>query len=125
MIVESLKKEGCPDRECPEETCADRPCTNGVKPDRCEHSLKPAKMLPLALATSVDALAVGVSLAFLHMKIASAVSFIGITTLVISMVGVKAGSVFGARFRSRAQLAGGVILVLIGVRILLNHLGLL
>ena len=90
-----------------------------------ETSLGPKQMLPLAIATSIDALAVGVSFAFLHLNILPAVLFIGITTLVLSAAGVKIGSIFGARFKSKAELAGGIILVLIGLNILLEHLGLL
>ena len=86
-----------------------------------EASLKPARMLPLALATSIDALAVGISFAFLRVSILPAVSFIGITTLVISMAGVKIGNVFGTKYKSKAELAGGVILVLTGLKILLEH----
>ena len=87
-----------------------------------EASLGPKKMLPLAVATSIDALAVGVSFAFLRVSIVPAVSFIGFTTLAISMAGVKIGNVFGRRFKSKAELAGGVILVLIGLKILIEHL---
>jgi putative Mn2+ efflux pump MntP len=87
-----------------------------------ENQLRPAKMLPLAVATSVDALAVGVSFAFLRADIVSAVLIIGVITLVLSMLGVKIGNVFGAKFKSRAELAGGVILALMGLRILLDHL---
>ena len=91
--------------------------------DTREQSLKLTTMLPLAIATSIDALAVGVSFAFLQINIVPAVILIGITTLVISMAGVKIGNMFGNKFKSKAQLAGGVILVLIGLRILLKHLG--
>ena len=87
-----------------------------------ETSLAPAKMLPLALATSIDALAVGVSFAFLRVNIAPAAAFIGITTLLLSMLGVKIGNVFGTKFKSKAELAGGIILILIGLKILLEHL---
>lgn len=125
MIIGSFKKEGCKDRECPIETCTDRECHGGKRPDTEEASLKPAKMLPLALATSIDALAVGISFAFLQVRIIPAVSFIGITTLALSMVGVKIGNVFGTRFKSKAELAGGVILVLIGLKILLEHMGII
>ena len=82
-------------------------------------------MLPLAVATSIDALAVVVTFAFLKVKILPAVSFIGVTTFVLSAVGVRVGAAFGARFRNKAELAGGVILILMGVKILLEHLGLL
>ena len=125
MIVESFKKEGCTDRECPDGMCSDRACPGGKRPDNKEASLKPAQMLPLALATSIDALAVGVSFAFLRVSIIPAVSFIGITTLAISMVGVKIGNIFGTKFKSKAEFAGGIILVLIGVKILLEHLSII
>jgi len=87
-----------------------------------EVSVKPAKMLPLALATSIDALAVGVSFAFLQINIAPAAALIGVVTFLIAMLGVKIGNVFGAKFKSKAELAGGVILILIGVQILIEHL---
>jgi len=92
-------------------------------PDKAKTLLSPAQMLPLAVATSIDALAVGVSFAFLRIDIVSAVLFIGTTTLIISACGVKIGSIFGSRYEGRAQLGGGIILVLIGLRILLEHLG--
>ena len=82
-------------------------------------------MLPLAVATSIDALAVGVTFAFLQVNILSAVSFIGVTTFVLSAIGVRVGAVFGARFRNKAELAGGLILILMGLKILLEHLGFL
>ena len=84
------------------------------------------ELLMLAVATSIDALAVGVTFAFLRVdNILSAVCFIGCTTFVLSAVGVKVGSVFGARFQSRAELFGGVVLIAMGVKILLEHLGVL
>ncbi len=88
-------------------------------------SLSARAMLPLAVATSIDALAVGVSFAFLQVDIAPAVSFIGIVTFLLSGIGVKVGAVFGLRYKSKAELFGGIILILIGVKILLEHLGLL
>ena len=123
MAVGSLKSEGCPDRECPDDICSDRTCPGGAKPGKEEASAGPAHMLPLAFATSIDALAVGVSFAFLKVSIIPAVSFIGVTTLLLSIAGVKIGNVFGLRFKSKAELAGGVILVLIGFKILLEHMG--
>ena len=78
-------------------------------------------MLPLAIATSIDALAVGVTFAFLKVQIIPAVSFIGITTFVISCAGVLIGNRFGARYKSKAELAGGVVLILMGIKILLEH----
>ena len=80
-------------------------------------------MFLLAVATSIDALAVGVTFAFLHVNIVWAVTFIGCTTFVLSAVGVKVGNIFGMKYKSRAELAGGVILILMGVKILLEHLG--
>lgn len=82
-------------------------------------------MLPLAIATSIDALAVGVSFAFLQVKILPAVTLIGLTTFCFGAVGVKIGNLFGARYRAKAELVGGAILILIGLKILLEHLGFL
>ena len=80
----------------------------------------------LAIATSIDALAVGVSLAILpDVRIGWAVTFIGITTFLFSAVGVKVGNIFGAKYKSRAELAGGIILALVGLGIFLEHMGVL
>jgi len=87
-----------------------------------EQSLKFIKMLPLAIATSIDALAVGVSFAFLEVNLLPAVTLIGVTTLVLSIVGLRIGNLFGLKFRSKAQVLGGVILVLIGTRVLIEHM---
>lgn len=80
-------------------------------------------MLPLAVATSIDALAVGITFAFLRVQILLAIALIGGITFVISAAGVIIGNVFGARFRKKAEVVGGVILILLGIRILLEHLG--
>lgn len=81
-------------------------------------------MLLLAIATSIDALAVGVTFALLpDVNIAAAVLFIGAVTFVLSAVGLKVGNVFGLKYKNKAQIAGGVILILMGVKILLDHLG--
>lgn len=77
----------------------------------------------LAIATSIDALAVGISFAFLSINIWSSITIIGITTLILSFIGVLIGCKFGARFQTKAQIAGGIILLLVGVKILLEHLG--
>lgn len=82
-------------------------------------------MFLLAVATSIDALAVGVTFAFLEVAIVPAISFIGVVTFVCSAVGVKIGSLFGTKYKSKAELFGGVVLVLIGVKILLEGLGIL
>ena len=81
------------------------------------------ELLILAVATSIDALAVGVTFAFLQVNIVPAITIIGCTTFVISIAGVYVGNVFGSRYKSRAELTGGVILILIGLKILLEHLG--
>ena len=107
MLKEAFEKK----EECEECGCAD---------------LSVKTMFVMAVATSIDALAVGVSLAMAgNVNIWLAIALIGTVTCLLSALGVKVGSVFGARFEKKAQLAGGVILVLIGVKILLEHLGIL
>ena len=90
-----------------------------------DESLDVKTMFGLAVATSIDALAVGVTFAFLRVSIVPAVSFIGVCTFVISAIGVKIGNVFGSKYKSKAELAGGIILILMGSKILLEHLGIL
>lgn len=90
-----------------------------------DDSLDVKTMLTLAVATSIDALAVGITFAFLQVEIVPAVSFIGVTTFIISVAGVKIGNVFGSRWQKGAQIAGGVILICLGVKILVEHLGLI
>ena len=90
--------------------------------EKTDDSVSIKSMLPLAIATSIDALAVGVTFAFLRVNIAYAVSFIGVITFLLSTVGVKVGNVFGARYKSKAEIAGGVILILMGLKILIEHL---
>ncbi|HPF28684.1 MAG TPA: manganese efflux pump MntP family protein [Lachnospiraceae bacterium] len=83
-------------------------------------------MLILAVATSIDALAVGITFALLpNVNILAAVSLIGTITFILAAVGLKVGNVFGTRYKSRAEIAGGIILILIGSKILLEHLGIL
>ncbi len=82
-------------------------------------------MLVLAVATSIDALAVGITFAFLGTPIVEAITIIGITTMVISIAGVVVGNFFGSRYKSKAEFIGGLILVLLGLKILLEHLGIL
>lgn len=107
MIREAMKQGDCCD--CNEE----------------EASLAFGPMLLLAVATSIDALAVGITFAFLGVNILPAVSFIGVTTFLLSACGVKIGNIFGLRYKKRAELAGGIILILLGTKILLEHLGVL
>ncbi len=79
-------------------------------------------MFPMAVATSIDALAVGVSFAFLQVQIVPAVTFIGVITFVLSALGVVIGNVFGARYKSKAELVGGIVLIGMGIKILVEHL---
>ena len=83
------------------------------------------KLFMMAVATSIDALAIGVAFAFLDVLILPAVSLIGCTTFCLSLVGVVVGNFFGSRYKKRAELTGGIILILLGVKILLEHLGIL
>lgn len=112
LIGANMVKEALTDDD--EEVC---------KADGDELAVK--EMLGLAVATSIDALAVGVTFAFLQVQIVPAVSFIGVTTFLISMAGVKIGNIFGAKYKTKAEFAGGVILILMGLKILLEHLGIL
>ncbi|MDO5294882.1 MAG: manganese efflux pump MntP family protein [bacterium] len=88
-------------------------------------SLNFKTMVLLAIATSIDALAVGVSLAFFEVNIYPSILIIGVTTFVISIAGVKIGNVFGAKYKSKAEIIGGLILIGMGLKILLEHLNLL
>ena len=93
--------------------------------EECGCALSVKTMLPMAVATSIDAMAVGVTFAFTgtYVNIWVSVVIIGITTCLLSMAGVKVGSVFGARYEKKAEILGGVILILLGLKILLEHLG--
>lgn len=82
-------------------------------------------MIVLAIATSIDALAVGITFAFLKVNIILSVTFIGIITFIISILGVKIGNKFGDKFQNKAELVGGIILILMGFKILLEHLGII
>lgn len=90
--------------------------------DDIDPSFKPLSMFLLAVATSIDALAAGVSFAFLRMNIWITVAIIGCTTFIISAVGVKIGNLFGMRFKQKAEIAGGIILIMLGLKILIEHL---
>lgn len=93
--------------------------------ESADDSLAFRAMLVLAVATSIDALAVGVTFAFLHVNIWQSILSIGVVTFLLSMAGVKVGNVFGVRYKAKAELAGGGILVLLGLKILLEGLGIL
>ena len=111
IIGINMLKEACGEEECEE-------CGNA--------DLSVKKMFVMAVATSIDALAVGVSLAMAgHVNIYAAVVLIGLITFILSAAGVKIGNVFGNRFEKKAEIAGGIILILLGLKILLEHLGVL
>ena len=105
MIKESFEKDEC---EC----CGDA-------------AMDAKTMFVMAIATSIDAMAVGVSFAFLQVRIIPAVTFIGVITFICSGLGVKIGSIFGSKYKSKAELAGGIVLILIGTKTLLEGLGIL
>lgn len=90
--------------------------------EKLDDSFTVSTMLILAVATSIDALAIGVTFAFLGVNIVEAIILIGITTGIISGVGLKIGNVFGSRYKSRAEMAGGIVLILMGIKILVQHL---
>lgn len=100
-----------------------REAFSGKDEAEADASLGFKAMLVMAVATSIDALAVGITFAFLPVNIWVAVGLIGVITFLLSMLGVKAGGVFGAKYKARAEAAGGVILILLGLKILLEHLG--
>ena len=104
MIFDSIKERNEPD--------SDKPFKFNL-----------GEILVLAIATSIDALAVGVSFGFLQINIWSSITLIGCVTLVLSFAGIIIGNLFGSRFKTKAEIAGGVVLILIGVKILLEHLG--
>jgi putative Mn2+ efflux pump MntP len=109
LIGANMIKEGCSkEEECP------------------DASFQVRTMFVLAIATSIDALAVGITFALLpDVNVPAAVLFIGITTFILSGIGLKVGNIFGLKYKSKAEIAGGVILILIGLKILLEHLGVL
>lgn len=93
--------------------------------DELNNSFAFSSMFPLAVATSIDALAVGVTFAFLKVNILPAVIFIGVTTFILSAVGIKIGNIFGLKYKSKAEKLGGIVLILMGIKILLDHLGII
>ena len=97
----------------------------GKAEDSVDASMNFKTMLLLAIATSIDALAVGVTFAFLDVSIVPAISFIGVVTFVLSAIGVKVGSIFGYKYKSKAEMCGGIILIMLGIKILLEGVGIL
>ena len=112
--INKIREARSAEEDCP--TCATE---NGQAP----FSLK--AMLPLAIATSIDALAIGVTLAFLQVEILPAITFIGVITFLISGAGIRIGNIFGSKWKSKAEFAGGIILIYMGMKILLEHLGII
>ena len=106
-----------------ESRCGGNECEVCEGPDGTDDEFSLKNMTVLALATSIDALAVGVTFAFLQVDIVPAVLLIGIITFVLSFIGVKIGNVFGAKFEAKSELTGGIILIGMGVKILIDHLG--
>ncbi len=109
MILDVIKEKGENEEVCPDDS---------VRIDLREFFL-------LAVATSIDALAVGITFAFLQVKLASSVTIIGCITFCFTIAGVLIGNVFGTKFKDKATILGGIILIAIGVKILLEHLGFL
>ena len=93
--------------------------------EQADDSIAVKEMFMLAVATSIDALAVGITFAFLNVHIVSAASMIGVCTFLISFAGVKIGNIFGTKYKSKAELVGGIILILLGFKILFEHLHIL
>lgn len=93
--------------------------------EQADDSIAVKEMFMLAVATSIDALAVGITFAFLNVHIVSAASMIGVCTFLISFAGVKIGNIFGTKYKSKAELAGGIILIFLGFKILFEHLHIL
>lgn len=112
MIVESRKK-------------SDEVGVDSLAHENEDNCLDFKNMTALAIATSIDALAVGVTFAFLQVNIVPAVLFIGTVTFTLSMIGVKIGDIFGTIYKSKAEFAGGLILILMGLKILLQHTGII
>lgn len=91
--------------------------------DECQDdSLRLGDLIMLSIATSIDALAVGITFAFFNVSLLLSVSMIGIITFIICVIGVKVGNVFGEKYKSKAELAGGLILIVMGAKILIDHL---
>lgn len=93
--------------------------------EKLDSSFSAKAMFPLAIADSIDALAVGVTFAFLEVNIIPAVLLIGVTTFLFSVAGIKIGNQFGARYKSKAEMVGGLILIVMGLMILMEHTGIL
>lgn len=129
MIRES-RSDDCPEGSCPNDVCPESGRDESEEGDgESKGGSESAEDKPfgfksmfiMAVATSIDALAVGITFAFLRVNMVTAIPLIGTTTFLISAAGIKIGSIFGSRFQSKAELAGGIILILLGAKILLEH----
>lgn len=129
MIRES-RSDDCPEGSCSNDVCPERGRDESEEGGgESKGGGEPAEDKPfgfksmfiMAVATSIDALAVGITFAFLRVNMVTAIPLIGTTTFLISAAGIKIGSIFGSRFQSKAELAGGIILILLGAKILLEH----
>lgn len=121
MIRESRKNED--EIELAVDLMVNNATSDSINNTNMDDLLGFKNMSVLAIATSIDALAVGVTFAFLNINIVPAASLIGIVTFTLSMIGVKIGNVFGTIYKSKAEFAGGLILILMGTKILLDHIG--
>ena len=118
MIKESLEKPKCDSEECKNGQCN----INNNESITVNNPFAVKTMFIMAIATSIDALAVGVTFAFLDVNVWVAVAFIGIITFAMSAIGIKIGNIFGDKYKSKAEFAGGVILILLGIKILVEAL---
>ena len=118
MIKESLEKPKCDSEECKNGQCN----IDNNESITVNNPFAVKTMFIMAIATSIDALAVGVTFAFLDVNVWVAVAFIGIITFAMSAIGIKIGNIFGDKYKSKAEFAGGVILILLGIKILVEAL---
>ena len=93
--------------------------------DNCNDDVSFKTMFVLAVATSIDALAIGITFAFLNVNLILAVALIGVITFILAVIGTKIGNRFGDKYQNKAELVGGIILVLLGIKILLEHLNII
>lgn len=124
MIKEAVEKPKCTTGECQNGQCSIDDNSNSYNNESIKkgNPFGVKTMFIMAVATSIDALAVGVTFAFLNVNLWVAVTFIGVVTFIMSAVGIKIGNVFGDKYKSKAELAGGIILILLGVKILVEVL---
>lgn len=125
LIGANMIREAVSEKNDDESVIARSVSDEASQPELSKSSPSVKTMLLLAIATSIDALAVGISFACIQVKIWSSILIIGVTTFLFSVLGVKIGNVFGSKFEKSAEIVGGIILILIGLKILLEHLGIL